>query len=320
MNVMKKITLEEHLYPSGFQLPEAVKLLLAPEYLARMSTLVKDVEQYRLPEMDTYGIAMQVLSLPIGIQTEADATRAIRRAKQANEGIAEVVRQHPTRFAGLATLPLQNPKAAADELERAVTQLGLKGAMVNGHTNGMMLDEQPCWTVWERAEALRVPVYLHPGLPLPGQVNKLYEGYPQLLGPAWDWGVETGTYALRLIFSGVLDAFPQTTIILGHMGEMLPFVLWRLDARAKFSTGKMKIKKLPSQYIKENIMITTSGQFSSDPLLCAVATMGADRILFAVDYPFESTKEATHFIETAPISEVEKDKICHVNTERLLKL
>jgi 2,3-dihydroxybenzoate decarboxylase len=318
--MMKKITLEEHLYPAGFSIPEAVKFLLAPDYLAQMSILVSDVEQHRLPEMDTYGIDMQVLSLPIGFQTEADATRAIERAKQANEGLAEVVRQHPTRFAGFATLPLQSPKAAAAELERAVTELGLKGAMVTGHTNGVMLDEQPCWIVWERAEALRVPVYIHPGLPLPGQGNTFYEGYPQLLGPTWAWGVETATYALRLIFSGVLDAFPQTTIILGHMGEMLPFVLWRLDARTPFAPGHMNIKKLPSQYIKENIMITTSGQCSSDPLLCSVATLGAERILFAVDYPFESTKEATHFIETAPISEADRDKICHVNTERLLRL
>jgi 2,3-dihydroxybenzoate decarboxylase len=141
-----------------------------------------------------------------------------------------------------------------------------------------------------------------------------------LLGPTWNWGVETGIYALRLIFSGVLDAIRQTTLILEHMGEMLPFVLWRLDARVKFSIGKLKIKKLPSHYIKENIIITTSGQFSSDPLLSALTTIDADRILFAVDYPFESTKEGTHLIETAPISEAEKDKICHLNTERLLRL
>ncbi len=317
---MKKITVEEHLLAPGLQFPSAISTLLNPSFAAQMATRMADIEQYRLPEMDQYGIDMQVLSLPPGLQMEKDASTAVKMAQQANDSFAEIVRKYPTRFAGLAGLPLQNPQAAADELERSVKQLGLKGAMVNGHTHGEFIDEQKFWVVWERAEALQVPIYLHPGSTPPAQVNRIYEGYPELLGPTWNWGVEMGTYALRLIFSGIFDTFPKATLILGHMGEMLPFILWRLDSRAKISPGTRTIKKLPSQYIKENIVITTSGQFAPEPLLCSLITLGADQILFAVDYPFESTEEGVHFIEAAPISDADKEKICHLNAERLLRL
>jgi 2,3-dihydroxybenzoate decarboxylase len=319
-SVMKKVTLEEHVLPPGFELPADMKKVLAPDFFELMTSRLKDIEQHRLPEMDRYDIDKQLLSLPLGLELETDTIKAIRYAKQANDGIAEIVRKYPARFAGLAMLPLQDPQAAADELERAVKQLGFKGALVNGHTHGEMLDEQKFWVVWERAASLEVPIYLHPGRLLVGQVNKIYEGYPELIGPTWNWGCETGAYALRLIFSGVFDAFPNTTLILGHMGEMLPFVLWRLDSRAKISTGVKKSKMLPSEYIKKNIMITTSGQFAAEPLQCALSALGADRILFSVDYPFENISEGSQFIDEAPISDIDKEKICHLNAERLFKL
>ncbi len=317
---MQKITLEEHILPPGFEAPDEWQKMLAPDYLAQMTTHLKDIEHVRLPEMDRYDIALQVLSLPLGLEWETDTATAIRYAKQANDGIAEIVRQYPTRFAGFAMLPLQDPREAALELERAVKQLGFKGAMVNGHVNGEMVDEQKFWGVWEQAEALGVPIYLHPGRALVGQVNKIYQGYPELTGATWNWGCETGTYALRLIFSGMFDRFPRLTFILGHMGEMLPFVLWRLDSRAKISAGTRKISLLPSEYVKRNMAITTSGQFASEPLACAISTLGADRILFSVDYPFERTEEAAQFIEAAPISEGDKKKICLLNAQRLLGL
>lgn len=317
---MKKIALEEHVLPPGFELPADMKKILAADFFAQMTAQLRDLEHTRLPEMDTYEVQTQVLSLPIGLELETNTMTAITRAKQANDGIAEIVRKHADRFLGFAVLPMQNPEVAADELERAVTQLGFKGAMVNGHANGEMLDEAKFWVVWERAEALGVPIYLHPGRALVGQVNKLYQGYPELLGPTWNWGCETGAFALRLIFSGVFDAFPRSTLILGHMGEMLPFVLWRLDSRAKISAGTKKMQRLPSEYIKANIMITISGQFAPEPLLCSLLTLGAERILFSIDYPFESTSEAAHFIETAPISEADKERICYRNAERLLGL
>ncbi|HTK06416.1 MAG TPA: amidohydrolase family protein [Ktedonobacteraceae bacterium] len=317
---MQKITLEEHILPPGFEVPAGLKAMTTPEYVAQWTTHLKDIEHVRLPGMDRNEIALQVLSLFLGLEWETDTAAAIRYARQANDSIAEIVRQYPTRFAGFAMLPLQDPHEAALELERAVKQLGFKGALVNGHVNGEMIDEQKFWVVWERAEALGVPIYLHPGRVLVGQVNKIYQGYPELIGATWNWGCETGTYALRLIFSGLFDRFPRLTVILGHMGEMLPFVLWRLDSRAKISAGSRNLSLLPSEYIKRNIMITTSGQFAPEPLICAISTLGADRILFSVDYPFESTEEATQFIETAPISEADKKKICFSNAQRLLGL
>jgi 2,3-dihydroxybenzoate decarboxylase len=318
---MKKIILEEH-----FSTPETQWYtfdgLPAIDFADYLGTRLADIEQFRLPEMDQYGIDVQVLSLnPPGIQAEPDAATAVKRAKLVNDVLAEVMRKYPTRFAGFAALPLQNPSEAASELERAVTQLGLRGAMINGHTNGEYLDEQKFWGVFERAEALGVPIYLHPG-DSPRDQMKIYDGYPEMLRAGWNWGVETATHAVRMIYGGVFDAFPDMTLILGHMGEMLPYTLWRLDntntgEQAAFNKG---LKKKPSQYVKEQMMVTTSGVFSAEPLLCAYLTLGAERILFSVDYPYESLKEGVHFIEHAPISDADKEKICHSNAEKLLRL
>ncbi|GAC1566593.1 MAG: amidohydrolase family protein [Ktedonobacteraceae bacterium] len=318
---MKKITLEEHFLPPENEAHVASTDLPENDFQKRMTSRLTDLEQYRLSEMDAYGIATQVLSLNApGIQAETDTNVAIKKAKQINDFLAEIIRKHPTRYAGFAALPLQDPGVAADELERTVTQLGFKGAMINGHTNGEFLDEPKFRIVWERAEGLGVPLYLHPGNTLPGPGNGFYAGYPELLGPTWNWGVETATHALRLVFGGVFDEFPHATLILGHLGEMLPYALWRLDTSSKRDTGKKKIQKLPSQYIRENMVITTSGHFSQTSLLCALLTLGADRILFSVDYPYASTEEAARFIETAPLSDTDKEKICHLNAERQLGL
>jgi 2,3-dihydroxybenzoate decarboxylase len=318
---MKKITIEEHFLPPGNQVEAAGADIPLNDTVNRMAPRLMDLEEQRLSEMDAYDIATQVLSLNApGIQAETDTNQAIKQAKQSNDFLAEVTRKHPTRFAGFAALPLQDPRAAADELERAVTQLGFKGAMINGHTNGEFLDEPQFRIVWERAEGLGVPLYLHPGNAPFDQGNVFYKGYPEMLGPTWSWGVETATHALRLIFSGVFDEFPRATLILGHLGEMLPYALLRLDTGEKRASGKKKLQKLPSQYVKENMAITTSGHFSQASLLCALLTLGADRILFSVDYPYASTQEAATFIENAPLSDTDKEKICHLNAERLLGL
>ena len=227
-------------------------------------------------------------------------------------------RKNPRRFGAFAHLALQDAKGAADELERAVTQLGMKGALINGHTNGEYLDDEKFWPMWERAEALGVPIYLHPANAMrPSPAN---EGYAELAGPAWAWGPETAAHTLRLIYGGVFDRFPKTTVILGHMGEALPFMLWRLDSRYEVVRRGRPIKKKPSQYIRENVMITTAGSCSAAPLLCSLLELGADRIMFSIDYPFEHTHEAVAFIENAPIGQADKEKICHLNVERLLKL
>jgi 2,3-dihydroxybenzoate decarboxylase len=315
---MKKIALEEHFLPEG---DTQVSRLLSPEFTQYVIPRLTDMVQERLAEMDTYEIEKHVLSLTApGIEVESDAATAVTKAKQVNDALAETVQRHPDRFAAFAALPLQNPQAAADELERAVTQLRMKGALLNGRPQNIFLDDPACWPVWKKAEELGVPVYLHPGYSWPNSSQSRYEGYPELLGPTWDWGVEIGTYALRLIFSGVFDAFPGLTVILGHMGEMLPYLLWRLDSRVRIASTPLKIKKLPSEYMRENFVITTSGQFAHAPLLCAIQALGADRVLFSIDYPYEQTAQAAQFIESAPISQEEKELVCYRNAERVLHL
>ncbi|MBP2638408.1 MAG: h16 [Firmicutes bacterium] len=318
---MKKICIEEHwgtealgrlrrewTNQNGF--PEVLPL----EHVASVMPRLADFDKFRLPEMDQYNIALQVLSLPPVPQGYDTAL-----ARELNDFQAEVVKKHPNRFAGFAILPMHNPKAAADELERAVKKLGFKGAMVGGHINGEYLDEKQYWVIWERAEGLGVPLYLHPNEPLPDQI-KIYKDHHELLGPTWNWGVETATIALRIVFSGVFDAFPKATLILGHLGEMLPYVLCRLDGRWRVAKHGKSLQKNPSEYVKENMLITTSGHFSPESLKCAISVMGSDRILFSVDYPMESIQEAVKFIETAPISEEDRSKICYQNAERLFGL
>ncbi len=214
-----------------------------------MAKRLEDVENFRLPEMDANGVAVQVLSISTpGVQwlPPSETKRAVLQAAKFNDAMAEVVHAHPARFKAFATLPMQDPEAAAKELERCVAQLGFVGAMVHGHTNGEYLDDPKFSAVWERAEALDAPIYLHPTDPIPDQI-KIYDGHSELLGPAWNWGVETGTHALRIVFGGVFERYPKATLILGHMGEMLPYFLPRINvgtrmlpagrARSKTSVG-----------------------------------------------------------------------------------
>ena len=342
---MKKITLEEHfLSPAYAQhardlqsqrtasagvsgMPPEFEAMLADPLIQRGIAAVEakllDVGEGRLAAMDACGIDMQVLSLSAltfaAIQGERDTAQAISLARQANDYLAEQVRRHPDRFAGFAALPLQDPKAAADELERAVTQLGFKGALVNGHTNGEYLDERKFWGVWERAEQLGVPIYLHPG-DSPADQMKIYQGYPGLRGAVWNWTVETATHGLRIICSGVFDTFPHAILLLGHMGEALPYTLQRLDFGWGGTPQSKQLHHLPWYYVRHNVYITTSGYWSPQALLCTLLAVSADHILFSTDYPYAPLDRQTQFIETAPISEIDLEKICHINAERLLKL
>lgn len=318
---MKKIVLEEHFTtPSLAGYASELEAIIDPTCFKFYKSRLVDFEDARLQEMDKHGIDMSVLSVTTpGVQVERDRNVAVAKAREANDFLATVIQRHPTRFSGFAHLALQDPAEAANELERSVTQLGLRGAMINGHTNGEYLDEEKFWPLWERAEHLGVPIYLHPANP-PDSARCL-AGYPEMLGPTWAWGTETATHALRMVFGGVFDRFPNVTLILGHMGETLPFVLWRLDSRYKMMKhGSHSIKKMPSQYIRDNIMITTSGACDMPALLCSVLSLGADRIMFSVDYPYESTEDSVKFINTVPVSEADREKICHLNAARLLKL
>lgn len=253
-----------------------------------------------------------------GIQGERDTATAIRKAKTVNDTLAERNARHSARFRGFAAVPMQDPREAADELERAVTQLGFKGALINGHTRGVYLDDTSCLPFWERVAALDVPVYLHPANPM--TIPAAFEGYPGLAQAIFGWAAETGGHALRLVLCGLFDRFPSLTVILGHMGEALPFYLWRIDSRFKITEPKVALQHMPSEYIRRNIAVTTAGAFSPEPLRCAIDAMGLDRVLFSVDYPLEDSDEAARFIETAPLSGAEREAVCFRNAERLLRL
>lgn len=264
---------------------------------------------------------MQVLSLNSpGLQAEKDPAAAVRQATTVNDFLTGVIAEHPDRFSGFAALPLQDPRAAADELERAVTQLGLRGALVNAHTHGRYLDDPALRVVWERAEHLDVPLYLHPANGV--DTAHVLSGHPELVGPMWSWGIDTATHALRLIFGGVFDDFPGAKLLLGHMGEGLPYVMWRMDSRWEFHAHHgIELKRgRPSEYIRHNLYLTTSGVCSPAPLLTALLSMGADHILFGTDYPFEDIGTATTFLRDAPISDADRLKIGHQNAEKLLGL
>jgi 2,3-dihydroxybenzoate decarboxylase len=324
--MLGKIAVEEH-----FEMPDAVAAAnnaFRPDYLAEAQRrLVRP--DLRIEEMDACGIEMQVLSLTEpGIQGIADREAAVARARQVNDHIAEAyVAAHPDRFAGLAVVALQDPAAAADELERAVTQLGLKGVMINGFTNidggenVRYLDETPCRPFWERAQALGVPVFLHPRVPLPTQRRAL-RGFDGIAGSAWGFGRETAEHVIRLILSGLFDRLPDLTLVLGHLAEGLLFALPRMEMRLRHQApgSHGAHRHPPTYYLRKNIIVSTSGIFDTAALHHALLTIGADRLLFAIDYPFESNREIAAWFDTCPISESDRLKIGRTNAMRLLKL
>lgn len=319
---MRMIGLEEHFVTEELAAYGAGTAKLAQAHVwAEASRRLLDLTGERLEVMDAAGLDVQVLSLNSpGIQAETDPALAVKAAAAVNDLTAATIAEHPTRFAGFAALPLQDPAAAADELERAVHDLGLKGALVNAHTQGRYLDHPSLRVVWERAEALDVPLYLHPATGV--DAADALSGHPELIGPMWSWGLDTASHVLRLIFGGVFDDFPKAKLLLGHMGEGLPFVLWRLDSRWGFHDHQgIELKReVPSAYLRENLYITTSGVCSPAPLLCALLALGSDHILFGTDYPFEDAATATEFLANAPVSEADRAKIAHLNAERLLGL
>jgi 2,3-dihydroxybenzoate decarboxylase len=316
----RKIALEEHFLVEGFaNMERSEGSGAAAAFRRQAAERLPEIDALRLDAMDKAGIDIAVLSLfQPGIQGERDTAAAIRKAKTVNDRLAERIAKHPARFRGFAAVPLQDPREAANELERAVKELGFKGALVNGHTQGVYLDDAGCLPFWERVAALDVPIYIHPANPM--TIPAAFEGYPGLAQAIFGWAAETGGHALRLVLSGLFDRFPSLTIILGHMGEALPFYLWRIDSRFKINEPKVSLRLMPSAYIRRNIAVTTSGVFSPEPLRCAIDAMGLDRVLFSVDYPLEYSDEAAQFIETAPLSAVEREAVCSRNAERLLRL
>lgn len=294
-----------------------------PSYYRPIQGLLAEFDDIRLARMDAAGIDHVILSLTApGIQAIINSADAEKKARSENDFLAEVVRQHPSRYSGFAAVPLQNPSAAAHELERAVLELGFKGVMVNGYTNtphpekGIYLDESVNDRFWAKLCELDVPLYLHPRSALSGGL-RLYEGHPELKGATWGFGTETATHLLRIIFSGVFDRFPDAKLIVGHMGEALPALLWRTQNMFDLNPFDKRPQKTLEEYFADNIWVTTSGSFSDSALTNAILTIGADRIMFSVDYPYSENQPASTWIEHAPISVSDRRKICRENARGL---
>jgi predicted TIM-barrel fold metal-dependent hydrolase len=323
---MRTITLEEHFAtPEFFDGPARFLKDRAEQVGGRYANLMArlcDVGAKRIAEMDAAGIDMQVLSLSApGVEQMATAD-AIAMARDTNDYLADAVTKHPTRFAGLAALPTGAPEEAAAELERRV-QHGFKGAVINGHNRGRYLDDQFYWPILERAEALNVPIYLHPTPPPQPVIDISYGGFApmvtdMLAGGAWGWHIETAVHVIRIIFGGVFDRFPKLQFVIGHMGEGLPFMFQRFDIIPMAVT---KLKRPVLGYLKENVHYTFSGfNFPPTFLDLLLELGGVDRIMFSADHPYQSMAQARAFLEQIPVSAADKERIAHKNAERLFRL
>lgn len=285
---------------------------------------IQDLGDRRLHDMDSTGIARQILSLTApGVQV-FDAAEGAALARSSNDQLADAIRKHPDRFSGLAAIAPQDPAGAAKELERGVRQLGLKGAIVNSHTHGEYLDDPKFWAIFEAAEALNVPVYIHPTTPPKSMIQPyLPRG---LDGAIFGFAAETGLHLLRIIVAGVFDRFPKLVIMSGHLGEALPYWLSRIDfmhgnmVNADRYPGVKKLEKKPSDYIKENMYVTTSGMAWEPGILYCQSVLGVDRVLYAMDYPYQFVPDEVTLTDNLPISAADKRKLFQTNAERVFGL
>lgn len=324
--VKGKIGLEEH-FAIGETLSDS-RGFLPEELWPELSSRFLDVHEKRLRQMDQHGMEMMILSLNApAVQAIIDPRRAIEVARSANDWLADQVAKRPDRFQALAALPMQDPDAAIRELERCVTELKFVGALVNGFSQAneanavLYYDAKQYWPFWEVCERLDVPFYLHPRNPLLA-LNPVYKGHEWLLGPTWAFAAETSLHALRLIGSGLFDRHPRLQIILGHMGEGIPFNLWRIDNRNGWTNPRHKYaaKKRVADYFCSNFHVTTSGFFHTPTLIDVMLEMGAERILFSTDWPFENVDHASTWFDHASISETDRRRIGRLNALRLFKL
>jgi 5-carboxyvanillate decarboxylase len=282
-----------------------------------------DLSNGRLKNMDMAGIDMQVLSLATPGCEQFPPAKGTSLSRKINEELSKAINKHPDRFTGLASLAPQSPEEAARELERAVKELGLKGAKINSHVQGNYLDDKKYWPIFEMAASLDVPIFLHPTTPSSSSI-KPYEDYGfALAGPPWGFGAETSLHALRLIYSGLFDKYPRLKIILGHLGEGLIFWLYRLDFSFKrpwMEAIRPQIKRMPSEYLRDNFYVNTSGMYSIPAFMSVYLELGAEHIMFAGDYPFENSQEAAKFINQIPTCNDDKEKIQFSVAEKLFKL
>ncbi len=321
-----KIGLEEH-----FAIPETLQDsagFVPGDYWTELSARLLDIHERRLHEMDANGMEMMILSLNApAVQAIPDRAKAIEIARRANDFLAEQVARRPDRFQAFAALPMQDPDAATRELERCMVELGFRGALVNGFSqvdtpeNVVYYDAPQYADFWAASERLDAPFYLHPRNPIPSW-SQIYQGHPWLMGPTWAFAQETAVHALRLMASGLFDRHPGLKIILGHMGEGLPYNIWRVDNRnawVQMPKG-YPAKKPLGAYFNQNFYLTTSGNFRTQTLIDAILEVGSDRILFSTDWPFENVDHAASWFNSTSISEADRQKIGRTNAINLFKL
>jgi predicted TIM-barrel fold metal-dependent hydrolase len=321
-----KIALEEH-YAIDDTLQDS-NGYLPPETWEELSGRLMDIEGRRIDEMDQNGVEMMILSLNApAVQAIPDRQRANEIARKSNDMLAEWVQRNPGRFRGFAALPLQDVDMACAEMERCVNELGFVGALVNGFSqadveeSALYYDLPQYRPFWDVVAKLDVPFYLHPRNPLPSMAQ-IYEGHPWLLGPTWAFGQETAVHALRLMASGLFDEHPNLQIVLGHMGEGLPYSMWRIDNRNKWVGDERAYpaQKMLGEYFQNNFYITTSGNFRTQTLIDAMLEIGADRVLFSADWPFENVDHAANWFDTCTISEADRIKIGRTNSMDLFRI
>jgi predicted TIM-barrel fold metal-dependent hydrolase len=323
---MRTITLEEHfaspkfLDGPGRELKEKALKFRGPA--ATLLEQLCDLGDKRIAEMDAAHIDMQILSLTSPGTEQLEVAEAKAFAREANDYLADAVRSHPARIGGFATLPTADPSAAAAELERTIRDYGFKGAVINGHVQGRYLDDKFFWPIFERAEALHVPIYLHPTPPPKPVIEASYGGFAPIVtdlfaGPGWGWHIETAIHVIRIILGGTFDRYPGLQLVVGHMGETLPFMLQRLDVMPMAMT---KLSRPISSYLRENIHYTFSGFNFTPTFLDLLLQVGVDRIMFSADYPYSSMSQARAFLDQLPVSFADRERIAHGNAERLLGL
>lgn len=319
---MRVIAIEEHYAHPALQNPEALANLRKHPQLARIQDKLEDVGAGRIADMDAAGIDVQVLSHTVPGAEVLDADRAIPAARAANDDLAKTIATYPGRFAGFAALPMRDPGAAASELSRAVGELGFKGAMISGLIEDRFLDHPMFLPVLEKAAELDIPLYLHPSFPPQSVMRTYYGGLEPVLADllataGWGWHSETALHLLRLVATGVFDRIPELQVIIGHMGEMIPFALGRIET---VLNPVVQLRQPVADYFQTNVFLTTSGYTTFPPLQCALSVIGADRLIFSVDYPYTDNGSARALLDNAPISPGDREKLAHGTVERLLRL
>jgi 2,3-dihydroxybenzoate decarboxylase len=319
-----KVVLEEH-----FAIADSVResaQYAVPGQGHVLERRLLDLDGERLEEMDRNGIAFAILSLNApGVQSMFDTRKAIDYATRANDTLAAAVARHPSRYAGFAAVAMQDPDAACKEVTRAIKDLKFKGVMLSGYSQIgdaqtiSYYDDPRYRPFWATLAELGVPFYLHPRDPLPERTT-FYDGHPWLRGASWAFGVETATHALRLMASGIFDTHPALTGILGHLGETLPYCIWRFDHRVAKRSPDIPAKRPFTEYLRKNFYVTTSGNYHTNTLRCAIEELGAERVMFSVDYPFEECADAAKWFDTCDISASEREKIGRTNAAQLFSL